>query len=390
MVLSLCAVLCGVLSSEPATIQNRRLENNQTMAGALYAAGLDSVTVEGLLGALAASDYNLRKARVGDQLRLVTRHGQLDMLEVHRNALSEWLVRREGDRYIGRKRETEREQKVEVIELKVNSSVWDAAKAAGEKPEVAMTLADVFAWDIDFYRDVQRGDTMRAVVEKVYAKGRVLAYGNVLAASYTGSTVGAKNIYRYALPDGTTSYFQRDGVSARKTFLKSPLKFAHVTSGFGGRFHPILNYHRAHNGVDYGTPIGTPVWAVADGVVTKAGWENGGGNTVCVRHALSLETCYLHLSKINVKANARVSQKDVIAESGNTGMSTGPHLHFGMKRGGTWINPLNQNFPRADPLPASLKAEFVTHIEPYDAMLEAQSVAQAPQSTAPTGTAATP
>ena len=379
-------LLCGVLANAPATVQNRRLERDQTMAGALFKAGLDSVTVDGLLGALSASDYELKRARAGDQLRLVIRHGQLDTLEVRRNALHEWLVRRDGDRYVGKKREFEREQRVEVIELQVQSSVWDAAKAAGERPEVAMTLADVFAWDIDFYRDVQKGDTMRAVVEKVFAKGRLLGYGNVLAATYKGSTVGSKNIYRYTLPDGATSYFQRDGMSARKTFLKSPLKFAHVTSGFGGRFHPILKYQSAHNGVDYGTPTGTPVWAVADGVVTRAGWDNGGGNMVCVRHVLSLETCYLHLSKINVKLNARIFQKDIIGESGSTGLSTGPHLHFGMKRGGSWVNPLNQNFPRADPLPLAQKVQFAEAIAPYDAMLDAQPVAQA----APAGRAGTP
>jgi murein DD-endopeptidase MepM/ murein hydrolase activator NlpD len=380
-------LLCGVLANEPApaTVQNRRLEKNQTMAGALHKAGLDSVTVEGLLGALSASEYELRRARAGDQLRLVIRNGQLDVMEVRRNAINEWYVRRDGDRYIGRKREVEREQKVEVIELTVKSSVWDAAKAAGEKPEVAMTLADVFAWDIDFYRDVQKGDTMRAVVEKVFAKGRLLGYGNVLAASYKGSTIGTKRIYRYTMPEGATSYFQRDGLSARKTFLKSPLKFAHVTSGFGGRLHPILNYVSAHNGIDYGTPTGTPVWAVADGVVTKAGWDRGGGNMVCLRHALSLETCYLHLSKINVKANERVFQKDVLGESGSTGLSTGPHLHFGMKRGGSWINPLNQNFPRAEPLPVALKTDFTEHVGPLDAMLEVHAVAQS----APSGTAAT-
>ncbi len=239
-----------------------------------------------------------------------------------------------------------------------------------------MTLSDVFAWDIDFYRDVQKGDRMRAVVEKVVSKGRTLEYGNVLAASYVGSSVGTKRTFRYQLPTGGESYFLEDGTSARKTFLKTPLKFAHVTSGFGSRVHPILNYVSAHNGVDYGTPTGTPVWAVADGQVVRAGYDKGGGNMVCVKHVLSLETCYLHLSKIGVKVGERISQKAIIGESGNTGMSTGPHLHFAMKRGGSFVNPLNQNFPRADPLPKDLLVDYREKIAGAKSLLDGVPVAE--------------
>jgi len=153
------------------------------------------------------------------------------------------------------------------------------------------------------------------------------------------------------------------------------LKFAHITSGFGTRFHPILNYVGSHNGVDYGTPQGTPVWAVADGSVSRAGWDDGGGNMVCVKHVMSFETCYLHLSKINVRVGQRVQQKDVIGESGTTGLSTGPHLHFAMKRGGNFVNPLNQNFPRADPLPKTLVEDFQEKMATVKASLEATPVA---------------
>lgn len=358
-------------------VKNRRLEQKQNIAKALYAAGLDDSTVDAVQGALKATGFDFRKARPGDQLRLVFRDGQLDVLDYRRSVFTEWQVRRDGDRYLGKKGELEKETQLAVVDLTVESSVWDAAKAAGENPEIAVTLSDVFAWDIDFYRDVQKGDRMRAIVERVVSKGRVLEYGNVLAATYLGSTVGTKKSFRYRLPDGTESYFLEDGSSARKTFLKSPLKFAHVTSGFGSRFHPILKYVGAHNGVDYGTPTGTPVWAVADGTVVRAGWDKGGGNMVCVRHVMSLETCYLHLSKVEVKEGQRVQQKAVIGESGSTGLSTGPHLHFAMKRGGMFVNPLNQNFPRADPLPKTLLADFKEKIGSLEATLEAKSLARA-------------
>jgi murein DD-endopeptidase MepM/ murein hydrolase activator NlpD len=358
-----------------AQVKNRLLEKHQTVAKVLDKAGVDDATIVEVQGALMAAEFNFKKVRQGDQIRLVFRHGVLDLMDYRRNLLTEWQVRREAERYVGRKRESERERRVEVVELTVESSVWDAAIAAGEKPDVAITLSDVFAWDIDFYRDVQRGDRMRAVIEKVVSKGRLVDYGNVLAATYVGASVGTKKMYRYTLPDGTDSYFNDDGTSARKTFLKSPLKFAPITSGFGGRFHPIINQFGQHNGVDYGTPQGTPVWAVSDGLVTKAGWDTGGGNMVCVKHVMSFETCYLHLSKINVHVGERVAQKDVVGASGNTGLSTGPHLHFGMKRGGGWVNPLSQNFPKADPLPPTLLADFHEKTADLRSQLEAQPVA---------------
>jgi murein DD-endopeptidase MepM/ murein hydrolase activator NlpD len=198
----------------------------------------------------------------------------------------------------------------------------------------------------------------------------------VLAAEYIGSSVGTKKSFRYKMPDGTETFFTEDGLSARKTFLKSPLKYSSVTSGFGSRFHPVLNYVGNHNGVDYHAPSGTPVWAVSDGTVTRAGWDNGGGNIVCVKHVMSFESCYMHLSKILVKLGQKIAQKAVIAESGNTGAyTTGPHLHFGLKRGGGWVNPLNQNFPRADPLPKNLMADFKEQIADAVTRLAAKPVA---------------
>lgn len=375
------ALLASLLSQAPIelprprlVVKNRRLSKNQTVSKALYAAGLEEATVTAVQGALEAAEFDFRKARAGDQLRFVFRDQELDLLDYRRNLLVEWQVRRDGDRYLAVRREIEREQRVDLVELTVEASVWDAAKAAGERPDIAVTLADVFAWDIDFYRDVQRGDRMRAVIEKVVHKGRVLEYGHVLAAEYIGQTVGKKRTFRYQLPDGTETYFAADGSSSRKTFLKSPLKFSQVTSGFGGR--PSLAKWGVHNGVDYHAAEGTPVWAVADGTVSRAGWDDGGGNLVCLKHLMSFESCYLHLSKVEVHVGEKVAQKTVIAQSGNTGrLTTGPHLHFGMKRGGAWVNPLNQNFPRAAPLPKALLPDYRNAIADHQRLLDATPVA---------------
>ncbi|HET9158032.1 MAG TPA: M23 family metallopeptidase, partial [Myxococcaceae bacterium] len=346
------ALLTAAPSSPQVHILNRRIERNQVLATALRAAGLDGGQTDRVVGALQGV-FDFRKSRVGDQLRLVFRDGELDHFDYRQGPVDEWQVRRDGEKYVARKREVEVETQVTRVELEVASSLYDAAVTAKEDPTIAMALADVFAWDIDFYVDVRKGDRVRCLVEKVLSKGRLLRYGEVLAAEYRGESVGTKRVFRWQLPDGEWSYFQEDGTSARKAFLKSPLKFAHVTSRFGMRFHPVLEYLKAHQGVDYAAVVGTPVWSVADGTVTVAGNTGAGGNSVCVRHRNGFETCYLHLSSYatGVRSGARVAQKQVIGYSGNTGRTTGPHLHFAMKRNGTFVNPLNQKFPRSEPVP---------------------------------------
>jgi len=374
------ALVAALRPAAPSTPQvrnlNRRIERNQVLATALRSAGLDGGQTDQVVAALEGV-FDFRKSRVGDQLRLVFRDGELDHLDYRQSPVDEWQVRRDGEKYVAHKREVEVETQVSRVELEVASSLYDAAVTAKEDPTIAMALADVFAWDIDFYVDVRKGDRVRCLVEKVLTKGRLLRYGEVLAAEYRGEAVGTKRVFRWQLPDGEWSYFQEDGTSARKAFLKSPLKFAHVTSRFGMRFHPVLEYLKAHQGVDYAAVVGTPVWSVADGTVTLAGNTGAGGNSVCIRHRNGFETCYLHLSSYasGVRTGARVAQKQVIGYSGNTGRTTGPHLHFAMKRNGAFVNPLNQKFPRSEPVPPTLVARFRTAIGPIAASLDAPSLA---------------
>jgi murein DD-endopeptidase MepM/ murein hydrolase activator NlpD len=235
--------------------------------------------------------------------------------------------------------------------------------------------ADVLAWDVDFYQDVRAGDRMRIVVEKVFADGKLLRYGEVLAAEYQGGATGRKRLFRYTDPDGQTSYYDDDGSSARRGFLKSPLKYAHVTSKFGNRVHPVLGYTRAHEGVDYGAPVGTPVWAVGDGTVRTAGWKGGCGKAVELRHRNGFETVYCHLSAIAVSAGKPVSQKQIIGYVGQTGLATGPHLHYAVKRGGGFVNPLQLKIPRDAPVPAKWMDDFHAKVAPLQHELAADAVA---------------
>jgi murein DD-endopeptidase MepM/ murein hydrolase activator NlpD len=373
---ALVAALLASASAPQVRIVNRRLERNQVLATALRSAGLDGAQTDRVVGALQGV-FDFRKSRIGDQLRLVFSGGELEHLDYRQSPVDEWQVRRDGERYVANKREIEVETQVSRVELEVSSSLYDAAVTAREDPTIAMALADVFAWDIDFYLDVRKGDRVRCLVEKVLSKGRLLRYGEVLAAEYRGETVGTKRVFRWQLPDGEWSYFQEDGTSARKAFLKSPLKFAHVTSRFGMRFHPVLEYLKAHQGVDYAAAVGTPVWSVADGTVSVAGNTGAGGNTVCVRHRNGFETCYLHLSSygVGIRSGGRVAQKQLIGYSGNTGRTTGPHLHFAMKRNGAYVNPLNQKFPRSEPVPPTLLARFRDAVAPVAASLDAPTMA---------------
>lgn len=383
-------ILLPLLATLPAQaaqlkIQNRRLGPEQTVGHALHQAGLSNPEVESVIAALRPV-FDFRRARPGDQLRFVRTDGVLTHFDYRRGPLDEWQVQLVEGQLVGSRREVPEENVVALVDITIEHSLYDSAEAAGESPDVAIVLADVFAWDIDFYRDVQRGDRARALVEKVLSRGRLVRYGKVLAAHYQGSTVGSKRAFHFELPDGESTYFQEDGSSARKTFLKSPLKFSRVTSNFGSRFHPVLKFVKSHNGVDYGAPTGTPVWAVANGVVTRAGYAGAGGNTVCLRHTNGFETCYLHLSGYGagVKTGARVQQKQVIGYVGTTGRSTGPHLHYALKRGGKYVNPLNQNFPRAEPLPEELRPAFTSHVAELASRLDGgPAVAAAPAPKAP-------
>lgn len=368
--------LSPALASPEVAVLNRRLEAGQTLGRALAAAGLCAGEVERIVSAMSGV-LDVRRCRAGDQLRVRLEQGQVQWLDYRQSALDEWQVRREGERYVAARRPIEIERRVETVELRIDSSLYEAALAAGEDPRLPIALADVFAWDVDFYQDVRKGDRARAVIEKFISQGRLMRYGEILAAAYHGQSVGKKRAFRYQLPSGESSYFQEDGSSTRRAFLRSPLKYANITSRFGSRFHPVLHYLRAHNGVDYGAPIGTPVWAVADGTVTRAGTDESAGKHLCLRHFGSMETCYLHLSRFaaGIRTGARVQQKQVIAFTGNSGLATGPHLHFALKRGGHFVNPLAQKFPPSEPVPKTLKDDFAEKIAPLVSRLDGQPVA---------------
>jgi murein DD-endopeptidase MepM/ murein hydrolase activator NlpD len=252
------------------------------------------------------------------------------------------------------------------------SSLSAAIDKAGEQIELALGMADVFSGEIDFNSDLQPGDTFRVLVERFTREGKAAGYGAILAAEFVNDGRRMRAV-RFTPEGGSPAYYDEEGRSLKRFFLKSPLKFEpRITSRFStSRRHPILGYARAHNGVDYYAPAGAPVGSVAPGVVTLAGWTGGGGRTVKVRHPNGYETEYLHLSAITVRAGARVGQGDLVGRVGKTGLATGVHLHYGLKKNGRYVNPVieHRNMPPGDPVPAGLVNVFATERDRYFELL---------------------
>jgi len=259
----------------------------------------------------------------------------------------------------------EREVISEVVRLEgvVESSLFQAVDAAGGRPALAVGIADIFRWDVDFLRDLRQGDSFVVVVDEQQIDGEFYRYGTIFAARFVNKDK-EMNAVVYPDQEGRLGYYDLDGVPLRKMFLRSPLKFSRVTSRFShSRFHPVLKKRMPHYGVDYGAPTGTPAHVTADGVVTLAGRNGGGGNMVRVRHPNGYETNYLHLSRYGagIRSGVRVSQGQVVGYVGSTGLSTGPHLDYRVRHHGSWINPLSISSPPVKPLEANRLQRFLGH-----------------------------
>jgi len=354
-----------------------RLGRNQTLGQALARLELAPGQAQAILRALA-DKFPFHRSKPGDQLRLERVEGDktLRRFTYRQSAADEWLVvPGEGGALRGEKRNVALSTEVARVEVEIRGSVWESLQRAGEDPTLAVLAADVLAWDVDFYQDVRAGDRMKVLVEKVFADGKLLRYGEVLGAEYAGNVTGRKRLFRYTDPAGQTSYYDDQGNSARRGFLKSPLKYAHLTSRFGTRVHPVLGYVKAHQGVDYGAPVGTPVWAVGDGTVAQAGWNGGCGKSVTLRHRNGFDTVYCHLSAVAVHAGSRVMQKQVIGAVGQTGLATGPHLHYAVRRGGGFVNPLSLKVPREAPVAPEHRADFQAKVAPLRSRLDGAPIA---------------
>jgi murein DD-endopeptidase MepM/ murein hydrolase activator NlpD len=313
------------------------------------------------LAASAQSVFDLRHLRAGNRF-VVGRSilGELREVRYRIDADRVLYIRPQGNDFHAEVQTLPSETQEVGVTGQVNGSLFGAVLDAGERPELAMRLAEIFGWDLDFYTDPRPGDTFRVVVEKkTLASGEVASYGRILAAEYNNGS----HPYRAVLfhgPNGVPAYYTPEGKSMKKAFLHSPLKFAAViTSHFSEhRFHPILKEYRPHLGIDYAAPTGTPVQTIGDGRVIFAGRKGGAGNLIEIQHSNGYTTYYMHLSRVLVRSGQRVEQGQRIGLVGMTGLATGPHLDFRIQRGKEFLNFERLPLPPSDPVAKSDWNEF--------------------------------
>ena len=291
---------------------------------------------------------------------------------------SRLVIRKTGNRFEVMKTPIRYDIREEILQLEIESDIGTALKKAGHCPSLAWELSEIFAWDIDFAKDIQSGDRFQVLVEKRFKQGEYKGYGSVLAAVCVnnGKTYKA---FRYTGKNGGAGYYDENGKSLQKSFLKSPLNYSKISSHFTtNRHHPILNVKRPHPGIDYAAPKNTPVKTVADGVITEMGYNTTMGKYVIIRHDNGYETSYYHLNGFakGFRKGGSVSQGDVVGYVGKTGLATGYHLDFRMTKNGRHINPMETPVTRVGPVPAEEMNRFEIRVAEYVEKLTAgQAVA---------------
>ncbi|MGC6418244.1 MAG: peptidoglycan DD-metalloendopeptidase family protein [Bradymonadia bacterium] len=361
-------------------IKSGELGRGQTVGGALQNFGVGHQTVTGIIAALDGL-YDFRIAQPGARFEVqLTPEGQLKRFQFEHDLMEVYVVERDAQgKYRGRQALVPVTTTVEAIGGRVKGSLYATIKALGESSSLASKLVSVFAWDLDFYKDSREGDRFKLVVEKHYKDGDFVQYGRVLAAEYVGKKGIFQSFWFKPSDQNDGGYFLKTGESAEKVFLATPLKFARVSSGFNRkRKHPILGYTKAHLGVDYAAPRGTPVWAMARGKVLFSGRKGPSGNLVRIDHGNGLVSAYAHLHRIRkeVRKGVSVKQKQVIGYVGSTGRSTGPHLHFAIRKKGRYVNPRDVKVGRLKSVPKRHNRKFRKVVKERMKQLEKLDVSQ--------------
>jgi len=357
--------------------REERIQRGDTIGSLLSRAGVNDGPAMQYLRADpdARPLYQLRPGRAVQVA--VDEEGQLVALRFITNAGDRLVIERADGGFRAARSVPVEEIRTTLRSGEIDSSLFAAADAAGIPDRVIGALSDVFSGEIDFYHDVQRGDRFSVVYEMRYVDGEPAGAGRVLAAEFVNRGMPHRAFY-WRDADGTGNYYTDIGRNARNAFLRSPMELTRITSGFTmARFHPVLQDWREHKGVDYAAPQGTPVRVTADGVVTYAGWQNGYGNVIFIRHQGAYSTVYGHMSRFadDIKVGSRVGQGDTIGFVGMRGWATGPHLHYEFRVGDQPVDPMSAAAPNASPLSAERLPEFRAAILPLvDSLALARSL----------------
>jgi murein DD-endopeptidase MepM/ murein hydrolase activator NlpD len=350
----------------------KKVPAGQNFAAALERLGLNG-TEAAEATAAAQSVFNLRQFRAGNTIT-VGRSVLGELREIDYKIDSDRMLHivQEARGFSAEVEKIPSRVEVDTVSGRLQDSLFRAVEDAGESPEVALWLAQIFGYDLDFYTDARKGDIFRVVIEKKkYENGETAGYGKILAAEYDN---GGKKYRAFLFHDDQdhAAYYGADGKSLQKAFLRSPLKFAApVTSHFStARFHPILKVYRPHLGTDYGAPVGTPVQTIGSGRVEFAGPKGGDGNMIKIAHSQGYQTMYLHLSKIFVHQGDHVEIGKTIGLVGMTGLATGPHLDFRISQKGQFLNFEKLGLPTSQPVSKKYWGEFATLREKWLPVLE--------------------
>ncbi|MDD2632379.1 MAG: peptidoglycan DD-metalloendopeptidase family protein [Bacteroidales bacterium] len=337
-----------------------KIGNNEFLADILLKHHVDYPTIARLAHA-TREVFDVRKIRYGNKYTLLLSHDSLARARYFIYEISpvDFVIYDLGDTIQARLGAKEVAVVIDTASGIINSSLWNALIDNGHDPNLANELSEIYAWTIDFF-GIHKGDSYTVIYERRLVDGLNIGIGRVLAANmnHFGKDLPAF----YFVQNGQGDYFDEEANSLRRTFLKAPLKFKRISSGFSySRMHPILKYRRPHLGVDYAADHGTPVVSIGDGVVEFAKWDNGGGGrAVKIKHNATYTTLYMHLSKYGagIRGGARVKQGQVIGYVGSSGLATGPHLDFRVYRSGKPIDPTKMESPPAHPVDTAYRREF--------------------------------
>ncbi|TLS67926.1 M23 family peptidase [Mariprofundus erugo] len=351
------------------TVEKKRviqLQSGDHAVAGLQRLGFDLATSRRMV-AVALPVYNLRDIRAGQKFKRIDSADAIDVyynisgeerLHLHQQKDQEWQCTKEVREVLTRQR---------VVAGTIDDSLFGAADQAGMDQRTTMNLVDIFAWDIDFARDMRSGDSFDVVYEEHFDDEGNILDTTILAAEFVNQGTHYRAV-RYVDSSDKAEYFTPDGKSMRKAYLKAPVKFSRISSRFQTRrLHPVLGYTRAHRGVDYAAPTGTPIHAIGDGYVSFAGWKNGFGRFILITHNnRNHATAYGHMHGFarNIKAGVRVKQGQVIGYVGMSGLATGPHLHFEFRVRGVAVNPLTVKHPPAQPVAGREYHRFQQQVAP--------------------------
>lgn len=311
--------------------------------------------------------------KVGQEVKLkLDPKGELQALRVKQSELETIGLDKTDKGYSFKREKAQIDLHTAYAHGRITSSLFVAGRNAGLPYNLVTSLSNIFGYDIDFALDLREGDEFDVIYEQHKVNGKQVATGNILAARFVnrGKTYTA---VRYTNKQGNTSYYRADGSSMRKAFIRTPVDFARISSRFSlGRRHPILNKIRAHKGVDYAAPIGTPIKVTGDGKILEAGRKGGYGNAVVIQHGQRYRTIYGHMSRFakGIRAGTSVKQGQIIGYVGMTGLATGPHLHYEFQINGRHVDPLSAKLPMADPLGGADRKRFMAQTQPMIARMD--------------------